>query len=294
MRVSNQQQHDFFVQQMQAAQARYVAAQKQVMTGKRFETPSEDPAASHTVNAALGLRNRTEQLDKNLRGAKDYLANTQSTFDELNDLVNKVNSIAVSGANSSYDQAARDAMAQQITEIQGRIVHLANTTGANGQYVFAGQMSSTKPFTLTPPNLTFNGDDNPIAVEVRPNETMRVNLPNAGTFFTTLHSTLETLKNDLLSGNLDSVGDNDIQAVQDQLRQINGLRGETGTKLQTVEALADQNQRRIDDLNLTISDVQNVDLTEAVTKMQSAQTAYTAALQVTALGQSLSLMDFMK
>lgn len=294
MRVSNQQQYDFFVQQMQAAQARYIAAQREVMTGKKFEYPSEDPAGSHTVNSAMALRARTEQLDRNLRGAKDYLGNSQNAFDELNDLVNKVNQIAVSGANSTYDQAARDAMAHQVSEIQDRIVYLANTVGSNGQYVFAGQMSSTKPFTSTPPNLTFNGDDNPINVEVRPNETMRVNLAGAGTFFTGLHSTLETLKNDLLSGNLSNVGDVDLKAVQSQLRDINAIRGDIGTRLQTVNALADQNQRRIDDLSLTISDVQDVDLSEAVTRMQSAQTAYTAALQVTALGQSLSLMDYMK
>jgi len=294
MRVSTQQQFDFYMSQIEAAHSRYLDAQRQVITGKKFELASEDPGHAHFVISANTIKARTEQLDRNLRGAKDYLSNTEASFDEMNSMVSHAYTLAVNGANSTNDQAARDAMASEISETQRRLVFLANTTGASGQYVFAGQKSDVKPFVETPPTLTFNGDDNPINVEVRPNETMRVNLQGAGTMISTVYATLETLKNDLLSGDVSKISTQDIKAVQDQLAQINAVQGDTGTKLQTVTALSDQNLKRIDDLTKQVSDAQDVDLTQAVINMQSAQTAYQAALQVTSRGQSLSLMDFLR
>lgn len=293
MRVSTQYQFDLYTTHIHSAHERYVAAQKQVLTGKKFEIASENTGDAHFVVSASSIRSRTGQLDKNLRSAKDYLGNTEQVFSELNGLVNSAYTIAVNGANSTYDQASRDSMAKQIAEIQRRVVYLGNTQGGNGQFVFGGQKSDVKPFAETPPTLTFSGDDNPINVEVRPNETMRVNLQGAGTFFGNLYSALETLKNDLQSGNLSQIGNTDIDAVQAQLRAIGSVRGDVGSKLQTVTTLAAQNQRRIDELTTQISDVQDIDLTEAVTKMQAAETAYTAALQVTARGNALSLMDFL-
>jgi flagellar hook-associated protein 3 FlgL len=294
MRVSTQQQFDFYVAQIQAAHARYLDAQRQVTTGKRFEHASEDLSGSHFVINANLLKARTTQLDKNLRGAKDYLSNTEATFDEMNTLLNRANVIAVNGSNSTYDQASRDAMANEISQIQKRLVYLGNTTGANGQYIFAGQKTDTVPFSETPPTLTFNGDDNPINIEVRPNETIRVNLQGGGPTISQFYDSLETLKNDLQSGDLSKIGDVDLKTIQDALKTVNSVRADVGSKLQTVTSLSDQNQRRIDELTQQVSDVQDVDLTEAVIRMQSAETAYTAALQVTARGQSLSLMDFLR
>lgn len=294
MRIGTQQQFDFYTSQIQSAQERYFDSQRQVLTGKRFELASESPSDAHFVVSANTLRMRTEQLDKNLRSAKDYLGNTESAFSELNSLMNHAYTLAVNGANSTYDQAARDSMAKEIGEAQTRLVALANSTGANGQYVFAGQKTDVKPFTVTAPLLTFNGDDNPIQVEIRPNETMRANLQGAGTLLQSMYADLESLKNDLLSGDLSKVSNSDIAAMQKQLKQIGDVRADVGTKLQTIQSLADQNLKRIDDLNNQISDVQDVDMAEAITKMQSAQTAYTAALQVTSRAQNLSLMDFLR
>lgn len=294
MRVSTQHTFDFFVSQIQSAQSRMMEAERQVLSGKKFEVASESPSEAHTVITAKSLMARVSQLDNNLRSAKEYLGNTEEAFGELNNLLNHANTIAINGSNSTYDQAARDGMVREIAEIQRRVAFLGNSSGTNGKYVFSGQKTTTRPFTESPPNLTFNGDDNPINVEIRPNETMRVNLQGAGTMFTNIYSALEGLKNDLASGDIGRVGTIDLQAVQDSVKQVTLVRGDVGTKLQTINGLSDQNQKRIDDLSIQISDVQGIDLSEAISNMQAAQTAYTAALQVTAKSQGLSLMDFLR
>lgn len=294
MRISTNQQFNMYLSQIQSAHSRYLDAQLKVMTGKKFQYASEAPSDAQFVISASALKSRVQQLDDNLRSANDYLKNTESVFSELNTAMNHAYTLGINGANSSYTQDARDGMAKEIQEVQKRLVYLSNTQGASGEYIFAGQKTDTKPFTENPPTLTYNGDDNPINVEVRPGETLRVNLQTPGTSFSQMYDALENLKNDLLSGDVSKLGNQDIQAIQDQIKAISSIRGDVGTKLQTVTNLQTQNQRRMDDLTQQISDVQDVDMAEAVTTMQMAETSYTAALQVTARGQGLSLMDYLR
>ena len=123
---------------------------------------------------------------------------------------------------------------------------------------------------------------------------MRVNLENADTFFKDLHSKLDDLRSHLLGGDIGIISDKDIYAMRTALDNIGIARGINGVKMNDIERLRNEGQRRQDDLTKTISDNEDIDLAEAITKMQSAETAYTAALQVASQGFQLSLMDFLR
>lgn len=294
MRVTSGYQFDVYSRNIRDAQAKYFLAQEQVMTGKRFNRVSEDPVAALTSLNTKTLRSRMEQLDKNLLVAKEYAGTNESVLSEVNTALQRAYALAIQGASDATTQESREAMANEIAAIQQRMVDLGNTQGVNGKYMYAGQASGTKPFSAGGGTLTFNGDTLPINVEVRPGETMRANLENADVLFGDVYSTLENLRNDLLGGDIGAISDQDIAAVRSSLDQVGIARGSNGTKLNEIERLKNENGRRIDDLTKTVSDNEDVDLADAITKMQMAETAYTAALQVASQGFRLSLMDFMR
>jgi flagellar hook-associated protein 3 FlgL len=295
MRISTAYQFGSYSDRIQESQSRYYEAQQQVLTGKRFERPSEDPVGAFFSIDARSVRSRISQLDSNLRSAKEYIGLTDNALSEVSTSVTKAYELAVRGANSTYDQKARDGMASEVAELQKRLVSLANSQGSNGQYIFAGHHASTKPFTVNGSTVDFNGDTNPVSVEVRPGDApMKVNLDNADTFFKDIYDKLETLKNDLQTGDLTKISGTDISATQSAIKAVQGARADIGLKSQTITAQAAENQRRIDDLTTRISDVEEVDMAEAVTRMKSAEVTYNAALQVTSKGYQLSLMDFIR
>jgi len=292
MRISTAYQYGSYSDRISESQSRYYDAQNQVLTGKKFERPSEDPIGAFFSIDARSVKSRITQLDANLRAAKEYIGLTDNALSEASTSMTQAYTVAVRGANSTYDQNARDGMASEINEIQKRLVSLANSQGSNGQYIFAGHHTSTKPFTVNGATIDFNGDTNPVGVEIRPGDaTMKVNLD---TFFKDMYDKLETLKNDLKTGDLTKISDTDIPATQSSLKMVQAARADIGLKSQTITAQASDNQRRIDDLTTSISDVENVDMAEAVTKMKSAEVAYNAALQVAGKGYQLSLMDFIR
>jgi flagellar hook-associated protein 3 FlgL len=294
MRITSGYQYDVYRSNIREAQAEYFLAQQRVMTGKRYTRVSEDPVAALTALNAKGLRSRLEQLDKNLMVAREYTGTTESVLDEVNSVLKRAYTLAIQGASDATTQESRNAMADEVGSLLQRLVDLSNTQGVNGKFIFAGQNADQKPFSHAGGVLSFAGDTLPIQVEVRPGETMRANLENADTFFTTVYDALETLRADLQGGDVGLISDQDVAAVQSAMGQLAAARGINATKMQEVERLTTEGQRRLDDLTKTVSDNEDIDLADAITRMQSAETAYTAALQVASQGFRLSLMDFLQ
>ncbi len=294
MRVTSNYQYDVYRNNIRNAQANYFLAQERVMTGKKFTRVSEDPVAALTSLNVRSLRSRLEQLDKNLMVAQEYTGTTENVMDELNNVLKRAYTLAIQGASDATTQESRNAMADEIASLQTRLVDLGNTQGVGGKFIFAGQDSDTKPFSAAGGVMSFAGDTLPINVEVRPNEVMRANLENADTTFAGMYTTLENLRTDLLGGDVGLLSDQDVAAVQASMNQLSGARGLNATKLQEIERLRSEGSRRMDDLTKTISDNEDIDLAEAITKMQMAETAYTASLQVASQGFRLSLMDFLR
>jgi flagellar hook-associated protein 3 FlgL len=293
MRTSTQYQFDRYSRYVQAAQTRYLDAQQRVATGRRIERPADDPFGTTMVLSMRRLRAGIEQYNANLRAAKDYLGNSEGAIAEGHGLLREAYQLAVRAANSNVDQGARDGMARQVDELQRRLIDIANTRGASGQFVFAGQISDAEPFTRVGTGLVYNGDDNDIVVETGPNETIAVNT-RARALFIDAFDRLEALKTNLASGDVSELTGIDIERLQQSMNAFSQARGEIGARMRRVLDTESANQRRTDDLTLRISEVEEIDMAEAVMDYRLAETAYQAALQTAAQGFRLSLMEYLR
>ncbi len=293
MRISTSYQYDRYARNIQEAQGRYLEAQERVSTGKRITTMSDDPYGASIIINARRLQAGVEQYSVNLRSAKDYFSSSEEALASMSTLVQRAYDLTISAANSTSTQEARDNMAKEISDIQSRLVQLGNTQGLSGQYIFGGQVSNAKPFNAAPPTLNFTGDQGSIIVETGPNETMTVNT-NLGSTLTTLYSRLEQAKTKMIAGDMAGLSGISLQDLKSSMDIVRQERASTGVGLQRVQSLDEYNARRKDDLLKQISDVEDVDITEAILQMKATENAYQAALQVSAMGNSMSLMDFIR
>ena len=293
MRVSTRYQYETYKSDMATALARYSEAQNKVSTGKRINELSDSPYEAGTLLNLRNLQSRFEQYQNNLGVAKRSLTLAESTLGEIGSLFNKATQIAVSGANGITSQQARDAMVVEVSDLQKRLVDLGNSRGVSGEYLFAGQKTDTKPFSSVLGVLSFNGDDLGIAIESGSGETMELNIKSGGAI-TRAFDTLEHLKTSLQGGNVGDLSGIDIPAIQANQAELVQLRGVAGTRLKNVETLTTDYSRRIDDFQSKISDIEDVDIAEALLDYRQAETAYQAALSVTSQGFKLSLMDFIR
>lgn len=291
MRISTDYRFDNTIGWIDQAVQSMTDAQNQVSSGKRFQTISQDPYAATQSLRLRSVLNDITQYGNNISNVKTSLNTSESALDEMNTLMKQANTLAISAANATTDQATRNSYISQISTIQARLVTLANSQGATGQYIFAGQKNDKPPFAASNGVLTFSGDTNDVTSEVGPGTQMAANT-QISDMMTKVYSQLETFKKDLSSGNTSLISSQDIantKAASDQLIQ---LRGTVGAQLSTLADLSSQNSKRQLDVTTNLSDNEDVDISAAVTKLQAAQTAYQAALSVASIGFKTSLMNY--
>lgn len=291
MRISTAYQYGSYSQNIAKAQERYMNLQNQVSTGRKLNVPSDDPAGTASVVNMRALQSANERFRSNLESGATSLKFSENALDEMGSILQRAYQLAVSGANSATDQPGRVAMANEVRELQRRFAEIANSRGPNQEFIFSGHLVDTKPFTESAGTLVYNGDSNSRMVESGPGETLVVSV-NAGGFVVQAYAAMESLRNNLESGNPGAIAGIDITAMQNSMATVSHERGVIGSKLQQIERLRADYQRRNDEFTKAISDIEDVDMAEAVLEYRLAESAYTAALNVAGQGFRLSLLDF--
>lgn len=293
-RVSTSYQYNSSQSQIQKSGNAYFAAQRRVSTGRRINDLGDDPTGVSNIISMSSVKAGLAQYSANLDRANSRLASTENSFAEVTTLLNRANALTVSGATATIGQNERQAMASEMTSIRDRLVQLANSKDGNGDFIFAGTAVKTTPFTVASGVITYNGDLGSVKVEAAPGQTMDLSISGSQSFFTTAFDTLTSTITALQNNDTATLSNASLTNIQAGLQTANQYRGEIGNRMRTVTDYQFDQTRRIEELTKGVSDVTDVDLAQAITDYQSAQTAYQAALQMAGQGNKLSLMDFIR
>jgi flagellar hook-associated protein 3 FlgL len=278
---------------MNTAGDNYRVAQQRVSSGKRINSLSDDPRGLSDVLTMRGVKASIEQYKTNLDRASTWLKTSESSLSEVGNLLNRANSLAISGASATTSMDSRRAMAVEVQTIRDQVFSLANSKGPTGGYLFAGTATDRQPFNITTTGIAFQGNSGTMKVEANANDAVTINT-DAQQLFTTIYTTLDQLKTNLEGGSTTTISDVSIKAVQDGISLLNNIRGDVGTRAKSVESFQNDHSRRIEELTGSISNLEDVDLSQAIMDYKSAETAYQASLQVMSQGFGLSLLNYIK
>ncbi|MGC2193121.1 MAG: flagellar hook-associated protein FlgL [Terriglobales bacterium] len=163
------------------AQQQQNTAMLQMASGRRVNTPSDDPTA-----AAILIQNQAQsgQADQYLRSADSVQAQLQTTDSTLNSVVlalQRAISLGVQGANGTLSDANRASVVGELTGIQAQLISLANLS-FQGQFVFAGTATQAQPFVsdaTQASGVRYDGNAGTNSVAVGDGISMQVNLPGS-------------------------------------------------------------------------------------------------------------------
>jgi flagellar hook-associated protein 3 FlgL len=126
------------------------------------------------------------QYQANINLAERRLSQQDTMLASYANVLNRVRELAIQANNAPVDAVARRAIAAEIDERLNELVSLANTTDANGDYLFAGYQNGSAPFTPTTTgsrgHVTFNGDDGVRAIQVNDNRQIDTDIPGRQIF----------------------------------------------------------------------------------------------------------------
>ena len=199
MRMSTAGIHNSALIAMQAQQTQLSTTQNQIATGRRVNTPADDPVASvHIMELQRSLQ-ETEQFGTNANMATSRLNLEESAVASVGTLLQRVQELAIEANTATVGPSDRKLIATEVRARVGELMDIANTRDANGEYLFAGFSTKTQPFSQTGATTSYFGDQGSRLLQIGPNQKVSdshsgyavfMNVPQGnGTFVTDLAAT---------------------------------------------------------------------------------------------------------
>jgi flagellar hook-associated protein 3 FlgL len=182
MRISTKILHDRGSLAMQKGQARLMRTQEQLSTGRRVNSPADDPIAAASAMRLADTIAKNKQFLVNQAAAKNTLQYTESIVGAVGDSLQDVRERLVQGASSTLTDADRRSVANDLRAAYQRLLELANSRDQAGNYLFAGSKLTTQPFADDPAGALYYGDQGVRSTQVSPSRTLTTGANGAELF----------------------------------------------------------------------------------------------------------------
>jgi flagellar hook-associated protein 3 FlgL len=287
-RVTHKSMSNVALRGLQGSLARTQSLQNQLSSGRRVNTPGDDPSAA---GASMKLRSQRSQDDQYLRNIQDASGRLNVTDDalvQISDRVRRARDLLVQAGNGAVDTAGMAAIGAELSSIQGEVKDLYNTRWLD-RPVFAGTAAGNQAIDATG---SYVGNDAPIEVRISRDATLRVDTPGTAAGAGTLPDLLGQAAADV-PGNPAAVS-GDLSALDTELGKVLKTLGDVGARSARLETTKNSVDAERLDFTARISENEDVDLPSTIMNLQSQQVAYQTALSAAAKILQTSLVEYLR
>lgn len=299
-RISTAQLFDRGIAGMLQQQAKVSQSQLQIASGKRILTPKDDPVgAAYALDLRTAI-SQTEQYQDNADRAYSRLEMQESALKGVDNLIPRIKELTIQGLNDTNSPGDRRAIAGELRQINDELMALANTKDSNGEYIFAGYDADAIPFSNPADGVfAYSGDAGSRTLQISATRQvqdrengfdafMDIDTSTGGkrNLFETVHGIIAGLEADAPN----STYLDDLNLVQEHVAD---LRTQGGARLNSIDEQKSINSDFILTLQIALSDTEDLDLAEAISRFEQELVALQAAQQTFNMVQGLSLFNYL-
>jgi flagellar hook-associated protein 3 FlgL len=201
VRLSTAAIHRTSIDAILEQQTRLARTQTQVTSGKRFQSAAEDPIAATRAAALDRTVADNAQYDRNSNIIESRLNYAEQSLADATLLLQKSRDLALQGANATLGQGERNMLVTELRQLRGELIDIANRDDGNGEYLFAGTSTGTRPFAASTTGVNYLGDQTTRFIRVsgsqaiadgHPGSEVFMNLTQANGTFRTAVNTANT------------------------------------------------------------------------------------------------------
>lgn len=272
-------------------------AMEEIATGRRVNMPSDDPAAFAADIQNQADQRQVDQYLQNTTSLEGMFQTADSTLSSVVTSLNQAISLGTQGANGTLSLSDQQALALQVQAIQAQMVQLGNTS-YQGNYIFAGTATTTKPFVLDPTQasgVTYNGNSGTNSVQIADGRSLQTNVPGSQIFLGSggnVMQSLQQLVTALNSGDTTAIG-TATTAVDTALSYVSQQREFYGSAVQALTSNQAFLQQEQVNLKSQETALVGADMAKAATDLAQATTTHDAALAALAKVIPTSLLDYL-
>ena len=274
--------------------------QLQLANGKRINRTSDDPLGSTQLIPLKDVIARNEQYSRNADVAQARLNLEDSTLASVNTILTRVHDLTIQGNNDSLSATDRAAIAQEMRQSLATLKGLANTKDGNGEYLFAGDNVTTAPILENPVDtFSYTGDNGQRQLQIGasrqvavgdPGDDIFMNIPYSGGGSQSIFSTITDVISNLESNTSSPTALTDLQTAMDN---VSTIRSQVGSRLNAIDSQREVNEELILRNRQTISEIEDLDIAEAVGRLNVQLLRLQASQQAFNRIQNLSLFNYL-
>jgi len=276
--------------------------QEQLSSGRRVNSPGDDPLASAQAERTRSQLARMQIERRMMDFARHQLAQADSVMGQIGDTLQQAREQLVAAGNGALNATDRAMFAEQLRGMRDELLALANRRDGTGAWLFGGQGASLAPFLAdgTPaPELLAGeqstGAERSFTISQDARAIFAEGVAGAAqSLFTVLDDAIALLADSALTGDALVSGlataTTGIDAAYDRLLLGRTRAGEQLRALEARERLLDSGELEAQG---RLSSLIDVDYAAAISQLQNDQTAFEAALTTYSRIARLSLFDYL-
>lgn len=220
-----------------------------------------------------------ERVTNQIELQETSISAIQQQMIELRDLTLSVNNTPVNN---------RDELRPKYEAIKQKITDLVNTKNQWGDYIFSGYQSENQPFSNL--NSAYNGDQGVRSIEIARGTYVEINSPGNRIITTDFQAAITELDN--FFNNNGSLSGAAIDNIDNGIEATNIEISKKGLNLNKIDTFLNINKDLQINFKEKISNLEDADLADTISRLNQAQTALQASLKSYAIIQDLSLWDY--
>jgi flagellar hook-associated protein 3 FlgL len=299
IRVTQLQLHEASLAAMMRSRAQLQRVQSEAMTGERVTKPSDDPGASARGRLLGDLEARAQTYRGVVSSANGRLQTAEQALAEVGNLLVRARELATAMANETASDDQRASAAIETEQLRRAMIDLVNTRDGR-EYVFA-HVDTTSPPYQDGVGFTYDVDtyEGVREAEVAQGRTAEIGTSGSRAFAqraaapgsVDVVSVVASLRDALTANDPDTVRST-IDTITLAFEQTLAERTAVGERVQTLaraDAQAEQSATIVAGMR---SDLLDADITDALSRLQLADTTVRAALSVASRMLGPSLLDY--
>jgi len=291
MRVSTNMIYDQGVIALQKQSAALLHTGQQIATGRKILTPSDDPVASARALDVSQSKSVNQQFITNQGYADDALKLVDGQLDGAGEIIQYARERVLAAGNPALSPSDRQSIASDLRSQFDAMLAIANTRDANGDYLFAGYRSNTPPFekTVTAGTLgsDYKGDQGSRTMQVSGESVFG---SEGDGVFKVLGEFISALEG---GGDVSGAVSTALGGLDDSLDRTLTVRAQIGSQQVEVEQLGFIGSDLDLQYQTTLSNLQDLDYNEAISRLTQQRTFLEAAQQSFLKTTGLSLFNYL-
>jgi flagellar hook-associated protein 3 FlgL len=303
MKISTSFMFDRATTRMSNIQNKLATTQAQLAVGKQILSPSAAPDQAAAIQRLKGEIQRQDSHIRTLDVAMRRYTAEETALSSSNDLLIRMKELGIQAANDTLGSDDRKAIGVEMKALRDQLLSLGNTRDDSGNYLFSGTRVNTPAFAENSNgDVVYQGDQTQTRIPAGVERTVQFTRSGTDVFSRVLRSDGQSVGFfNALDQMIEGMNNNETSPIEQGIADLNQMhnnltlsQSQNGSEQIVVQSQRDVLDETVLRLKSTLSEIEDLDYTEAVTRMNKEMMGLEAAMGSFAKISGLTLFDYIR